>query len=73
MGLFDAVEYSRIEFTYTSSIDGVRHEASIVLNDKEHLSDLVRNFKYFLNAMGFTYVDAVVAFKDGGGEVSSED
>lgn len=36
------------------------------------LQDMVDNFKDFLVAMTFTYVEQVVAIKDDGNEVASE-
>lgn len=72
MDLFES-DYSRVEFSFVEKVDGVRREASIALNNEGCLRDVVIEFRNFLHAMGYTYVDAVVVVKDAGGEVSSED
>lgn len=72
MDLFDD-DFSRTEFNYVEKVNSVRREANVTINKDTTLTDLAYEFRNFLHAIGYTYVDAVVVVKDSGDEVSSED
>jgi hypothetical protein len=48
----------------TRTVDGTRGES---------LTNLLAEFRYFLNAIGFTYIHEIIAVTDCGNEFSSND
>lgn len=67
--------YSKIAFEFRRYENGERLEAEVnhyLRNDKaEYLPHILDAFKQFLNGIGYTYVEEIVATHESGGESSS--
>jgi hypothetical protein len=67
-------DYSRINFTFRSKVNGVTKDVSVQLKDVEYYPQILQEFVYFLQSMGFTYIAGLTAFDDKGMDMkSSED
>lgn len=69
----DNDNYSIVEFAASGEMDGVRTNVSYVLNDKETYTDIVDQFRFFLNAIGYTYIGGLTVLDTNGEELYSTD
>lgn len=66
--------WNRITFEYNAGgPDGISKHHSVTLNDKESYVDIMQEFVYFLNAIGYTYVGGLAAFDQDGDDLASTD
>lgn len=61
-----------IEFSYRSNVDGNSHTVEMrMTKDTEYYPRILDQFKYFLQSMGFNYIDGIVALDEKGKELKS--
>lgn len=66
--------WNTIQFNYNSGgPDGKAHHISINLKDKESYVEIMQEFVYFLQGIGFTYIGGLTAFDHDGEELNSTD
>lgn len=73
---FDNDEFeinNQTTFRFEDCSNGVRREVEFVVNDKLAYSDIVQEFVYFLNAMGYTYIGGLVVLDKDGEEIHQTD
>lgn len=67
----DERPWNRIEFSYRDECDGVRKTVEVNLADKETYTDIVEQFVYFLQSLGYTYIGGLVVLDQDGEEMHS--
>lgn len=67
--------YIRLDLSYSENTQttDIRVERSIKGEEAQFLNRVLAEFKYFLQSVGFTYVENIVAVDTEGDEISSSD
>lgn len=66
--------WNRIEFTYREGgPDKITKSVEVTIEDKESYVDIMQQFVYFLQSIGYTYVDGLVAVNADGKDLASTD
>lgn len=71
--MFDDEDYSTLTFSYRNRLGGTSKNIDVNIEDAEAYPDILQEFVYFLQAMGFTYIAGITVLNDAGEELHTTD
>lgn len=66
-------DINQITFRFWENVDGVRREIETTMNNKESYTELVQQFVYFLQGIGYSYIGGISVLDNDGEEIYSTD
>lgn len=69
----DPDDFSRVTFEYNSEIGGIQRTANITVRDKETYREIVQQFVYFMQAIGYSYIEGITVHGPHGKDLHTTD
>lgn len=69
----DEAVINNISYRFWENVDDVRREIEVTMTNKESYTELVQQFVYFLQGIGYSYIGGISVLDNDGEEIHTTD